>query len=200
MDKKEFLNNILKIHSVSVATIDKEGKPSSRIIDMMYIEDDCLYFLTARGKNFYEEIKNNNYISFSCQRYNKAYMIKGYVEQVEQSKYLDILFNHNRYMWGTYPKDTRKVLEVFKIYKWSGEYFDLTSKPITRISFKHNWEEENKGCFEVTDKCINCEKCLLVCPQKCIKFKDNKANIIKENCLRCGACKEICPAKAIIKV
>lgn len=34
MNKQEFLNNIIKIHSVSVATIDKEGKPSSRIIDI----------------------------------------------------------------------------------------------------------------------------------------------------------------------
>lgn len=66
MDKKEFLNNILKIHSVAVSTIDKNGLPSSRIIDMMYIEDDCLYFLTARGKNFYNEIKANNYIALSC--------------------------------------------------------------------------------------------------------------------------------------
>lgn len=66
MNKQEFLNNIIKIHSVSVATIDKEGKPSSRIIDMMYIEDDCLYFLTARGKNFYNEITANNYIALSA--------------------------------------------------------------------------------------------------------------------------------------
>lgn len=29
MDKKEFLNNILKIHSVAVSTIDKNGLPSS---------------------------------------------------------------------------------------------------------------------------------------------------------------------------
>lgn len=55
MTKQDFLENILKIHSVSVATIDKDGRPTSRIIDMMYIQDDCLYFLTARGKMFYKE-------------------------------------------------------------------------------------------------------------------------------------------------
>ena len=197
MDKQEFLNNILKIHSVSVATVDKEGKPSSRIIDMMYIEDNCLFFLTARGKNFYNEITKNNYIALSCQKYNKAYSLKGYVEQVDH-RYLDTLFNNNRYMWGTYPKNTRNILEVFKIYKWSGEYFDVTSKAITRISFTHNMEELNIGNYIVTDKCINCKKCFNVCPQKCIRFGE-KAKIIKENCLRCGACSEICPTKAIIK-
>lgn len=197
MDKQEFLSNIIKIHSVSVATIDMQGKPSSRIIDMMYIEDDCLYFLTARGKNFYNEIKSNNYIALSCQKYNKAYSLKGYVKQVEH-KYLDILFNHNRYMWGTYPKETRHILEVFKIYKWSGEYFDVTSKPITRISFTHNMEGLKTGNYIVNDKCINCKKCFKVCPQKCIKFTD-KAKIVEENCLKCGACKEICPVQAIIQ-
>lgn len=199
MNKEKFLEDIVKIHSVSVATIDSDNKPSIRIIDMMYIEDNQLYFLTARGKNFYKELKNNNYIALSCQKYNKSYVLKGYVEKVNH-KYLDILFNHNRYMWGTYPKNTRDILEVFKIYKWSGEYFDVTSKPITRLSFSHNMDVINKGTFFVTDKCINCGKCLTVCPQKCIEFINNKANIKAENCLRCGACKEICPVKAINQV
>lgn len=199
MTKQGFLENILKIHSVSVATIDKEGKPSSRIIDMMYIEDGCLYFLTARGKNFYKEITTNNYIALSCQKYNKAYSMKGYVKQAEH-KYLDILFNKNKYMWGTYPKDTRNILEVFKIYKWTGEYFDVTSKPITRISFSNNMKDIEQGSYLVNDKCIECKKCISVCPQKCIKFYNKKANIVKKNCLRCGACKEICPVNAIIQI
>lgn len=95
MNKEKFLEDIVKIHSVSVATIDSDNKPSIRIIDMMYIEDNQLYFLTARGKNFYKELKNNNCIALSCQEYNKSYVLKGYVEKVNH-KYLDILFNHNR--------------------------------------------------------------------------------------------------------
>lgn len=76
MNKKEFLENILKIHAVAVSTIDKDGNPTSRIIDMMYIENNCLYFLTARGKNFYNEIINNSYIAFSCQDNRKSYTLK----------------------------------------------------------------------------------------------------------------------------
>lgn len=193
------MENILKIHSVSVATIDKDGRPTSRIIDMMHIQDDCLYFLTARGKMFYKEITTKNYIAISCQRYNKAYSLRGYVEKVDH-KYLDILFSKNRYMWGTYPKETRNILEVFRIYKWTGEYFDLTPKPITRLSFSHNIKDIQYGEYLVNDKCINCKKCISVCPQKCIKFNNKKAKIVKENCLRCGACKEICLYNAIVQV
>lgn len=199
MDKKQFLEDIIRIHSVSVATIDSNGKPTIRIIDMMYIEDDCLYFLTARGKKFYQEITKDNYIVLSCQKYNKSYVIKGYVEQVDH-KYLDILFNKNKYMWGTYPRNTRDVLEVFKIYKWSGEYFDVTSKPITRLGFSNNMEEIKKGTFFVNDKCINCKKCIVVCPQKCIDYSTGKAYIKNKNCLRCGACKEVCPVNAIEQI
>ncbi len=199
MDKKQFLEDILKIHSVSVATIDSNGKPTIRIIDMMYLKDNCLYFLTARGKNFYQEITKNNYIGLSCQKNNKSYVLKGYVEKVEH-KYLDILFEHNKYMWGTYPRNTRQVLEVFKIYKWSGEYFDVTSKPITRLSFSNNMQELKKGTFLVDSKCVNCKKCITVCPQKCIDYSSGKAYIKNKHCLRCGACKEICPVNAIEQV
>lgn len=199
MDKKQFLEDILKIHSVSVATIDSNGKPTIRIIDMMYLKDNCLYFLTARGKNFYQEITKNNYIALSCQKYNKSYVLKGYVEKVEH-KYLDILFEHNKYMWGTYPRNTRQVLEVFKIYKWSGEYFDVTSKPITRLSFSNNMQELKKGTFFVDNKCISCKKCITVCPQKCIDYSSGKAYIKDKHCLRCGACEEICPVNAIEQV
>lgn len=62
MDKKKFLEDIVKIHSVSVATIDSDNKPTIRIIDMMYLENDCLYFLTARGKNFYQEITKGTFV------------------------------------------------------------------------------------------------------------------------------------------
>ena len=196
MDKKQFLEDILKIHSVSVATIDSNNKPTIRIIDMMYLENDW----TARGKNFYQEITKDNYIALSCQKYNKSYVLKGYVEQVNH-QYLDILFESNKYMWGTYPRNTRDVLEVFKIYKWSGEYFDVTSKPITRLSFSNNMEEITKGTFIVNnDKCISCKKCITVCPQKCIDYSTGKAYIKSKHCLRCGACKEVCPAKAIEQI
>lgn len=199
MDKKQFLEDIIKIHSVSIATLDTDNKPTLRIIDMMYLEDNSLYFLTARGKSFYKEITKDNYIALACQKDNKSYVLKGYVEQVDHS-YLEILFNHNKYMYDIYSSNTKDVLEVFKIYKWSGEYFDLSIKPITRLSFSNNMEEIKKGTFFINDKCINCKKCIKVCPQKCIDFNTGKAFIKANNCLRCGACKEICPVKAVKQI
>ena len=42
------------IHSTTVATIVLDGHPQTRIIDMMYYDDEGVYFLTAKGKAFYD--------------------------------------------------------------------------------------------------------------------------------------------------
>lgn len=52
MDYLKFL--VEEIHSTTVATIGSDGHPQTRIIDMMYYDADGVYFLTAKGKAFYE--------------------------------------------------------------------------------------------------------------------------------------------------
>lgn len=44
------------------------------------------------------------------------------------------------------------------------------------------------------DKCVNCENCLLFCPEGCIT-KD--ININYDYCKGCGICANECPVKAI---
>lgn len=195
MEKDEFLNEIIKIKDTALATVSLDGKPSNRIIDMMYLEDNCLYFLTARGKNLYKELEVNPYVSVTVTKFNKAYSLSGYVEKVDK-RYLKILFDHNRFMHGTYPKDTKNVLEVFRIYSWNGEFFDLTKKPIYRQSFTHHSKEIKEIVYQINQsKCISCGKCKIVCPQKCINLSSKL--ILENNCLRCGACKEVCPNQAV---
>ena len=53
METKDYLRVIHEeIHSTVVATVDAEGHPVTRVIDMMLHDDSSLYFLTARGKDF----------------------------------------------------------------------------------------------------------------------------------------------------
>lgn len=44
--------------------------------------------------------------------------------------------------------------------------------------------------------CKNCYKCIRNCPVKAISFKDDHAQIIKEECILCGRCLHICPQNA----
>ena len=54
MTKNDYLRLLVEeTHSAAVATIDKDGHPQLRIIDMMLWGEQGVYFLTARGKAFY---------------------------------------------------------------------------------------------------------------------------------------------------
>ena len=53
MTANDYLRFIVdEIHSTVVATVDGDGLPVTCVIDMMYADENGLYFLTAKGKNF----------------------------------------------------------------------------------------------------------------------------------------------------
>ena len=53
------------IHSIVFAATDKKHFPVTCVIDIMLSDKDGFYFLTAKGKAFYERIKNQPIISFT---------------------------------------------------------------------------------------------------------------------------------------
>ncbi|MDD3403344.1 MAG: hypothetical protein PHQ72_08320 [Hespellia sp.] len=60
-------NNYLKVlveqmHSTTIATIGSDGHPQTRIIDMMLYDENGTYFLTAKGKTFYEQLMQQKFV------------------------------------------------------------------------------------------------------------------------------------------
>ncbi len=50
----------------------------------------------------------------------------------------------------------------------------------------------------LSNNCIGCKKCVLVCPHRVLAFNNKKANIQdKDKCIECGACEKNCPTRAI---
>jgi len=45
-----------EFHSTVVATLDQQGYPQTRAIDMMLYDKEGVYFLTAKGKTFYQQL------------------------------------------------------------------------------------------------------------------------------------------------
>ena len=122
----EYLRTLVEeMHSTTVATIGKDGHPQTRVIDMMYYDEEGVYFLTAKGKAFYEQLMNQKYIAVSATKDKKAISLRGKVKNIAKNN-LDILFEKNSYMKEIYPGDTREVLEVFCLYEAQGEYFDIS--------------------------------------------------------------------------
>lgn len=65
-------------------------------------------------------------------------------------------------------KISREALDVFMIYKGQGEYFDLSTKPITRASFTLGDIEMKDYGYRIMDTCVSCGNCYRICPMEAI--------------------------------
>ena len=52
MNVQRCLEILREVKDVAFATVDEKGLPQIRIIDVMLVENEKLYFCTARGKDF----------------------------------------------------------------------------------------------------------------------------------------------------
>jgi uncharacterized pyridoxamine 5'-phosphate oxidase family protein/NAD-dependent dihydropyrimidine dehydrogenase PreA subunit len=205
------------IHSVVCASVDEEGLPVTRVIDIMLADEDTLYFLTAKGKAFYQQLIRTGYIALTgmtggegldkahATMHVKTISVRGSVECIGTDK-LDEIFAANPYMAEIYPQEeSRKALAVFRMVSGEGEFFDLSTRPITRESFAIGGSEvsedyrKQKEPYFITDACIGCGTCLTVCPQDCIRHDAVPYLIDQKHCLHCGNCFTDCPTKAVIR-
>ena len=196
-----------EIHTTIVATVDDEGLPVTAAIDMMDADDNGLYFLTARGKSFYDRLKKRGFLALTALKGENtmtsvAVSVRGKVRELGYDR-IPELFNKNPYMRTIYPtEESMKALTVFQIYEGTGEWFDLSRKPIERASFIFGSEKaeqaaKNPEGYYITDACIGCGSCAAVCPQSCI-ITDSVPHVIEqEHCLHCGNCLEACPVGAV---
>lgn len=205
METIYFLKYIVEeIHSAVFATVDREGRPVTCAIDIMDYDEHGLYFLTAKGKRFYERLKENENIAFTAMKGRDtlscvAVSVQGKVKEIG-SEMLPILFEKNPYMREIYPNSrSRSALTVFEIYEGTGEWFDLSQFPIERASFSFGNAQMNAGGYYATEQCIGCKLCYSKCPQKCIDITQKPVVIRQKHCLHCGNCYEVCPARAIKK-
>ena len=66
MKTKDFLSYLVnEIHSVVMATVDGSGLPVTCAIDIMDCDENGLYFLTAKGKDFYCRLKSRGYVALT---------------------------------------------------------------------------------------------------------------------------------------
>ena len=49
----------------------------------------------------------------------------------------------------------------------------------------------------VSEKCIACGECQVICPKGAIRIEDKRATIDDAKCIRCFCCHEVCPEDAI---
>ena len=188
-----------QIHSTTVATIGADGRPQTRVIDMMLWDAQGVYFLTAKGKAFYAQLMAQGYIALSATKDKLSISLRGRIKNIGSRK-LDEIFEKNPYMQSIYPGDTRSALEVFCLYEADGEYFDISDPAhIVRDCFAIGKAAADAPGYYIGAGCTGCGQCSAVCPQRCIDSKKTPAVIDQRHCLHCGRCAEACPVQAIEK-
>ena len=190
------LKLLREIKSVTFCTIN-DRKPSARIIDVMFVEDDGLNFLTARGKSFYRQLKANPCVAI-CGINEKYVSVRlvGDVKFSEDKLVVDKIFDLNPMMNDLYPGEKRYVLEGIHLYKGKGEIFDLSTEPPKRQRFCFGGAKVSPCGYTITNECTACGMCEEKCPVNVI-LEGDIYKIDNEHCLECGSCLEVCPENAI---
>jgi len=75
----------------------------------------------------------------------------------------------------------------------SNRYLKLIPKPILLLLGKLIWVRQTIQ----EEKCINCKKCVKICPVQAIKEREECPLINYKICINCNCCDEVCPEHAI---
>lgn len=191
------LSFLRELKSVAFATVEN-GVPHVRIADVMLIEADKIYFITARGKAFYKQLIENKHVALvGMDRQSRTIRISG-IADIADCTYVDKIFEQNPDLGNIYAQNQRDILEAFCISKGVGEIFDLSSVPPKRERFAFGGAKiVTPGYSIINDNCIKCKVCVMSCPVGAVKEQDEKLSIDSALCLECGRCYEFCPVQAI---
>lgn len=190
------------IRDCAFATVDADGMPGVRIVDVMAVEPERVFFLAPRGKSFYDDLVRTSTAALVGQTPDlRMCRLRGHVthpdDPDEQRRLIDMMFELNPPMNALYPGDARYICDAFYIEEGEGEYYDLGRRPLLRVPFALG---DGNGLlsarFFIGEDCIGCGRCAEACPADCIE-PGEPFRIQQEHCLRCGRCAEVCPAHAV---
>lgn len=200
MDAQTCLKKLQYVGVLNFATVGKDGKPQIRNISAIHYEPHAMYFFTARGKNFCEELLSDGNVQvLGYTKYKEMIRLSAKAEKApdyEQEKWIDMIFEEQPYLSNVYPGSTMEIGIVFCIKDAEIEYFNLGVNPIFRETYTiGNAKVVPKGYY-ISQDCVGCGKCLKNCPQRCI-IVGKPYQIAQEHCLHCGNCFEKCPVGAV---
>jgi NAD-dependent dihydropyrimidine dehydrogenase PreA subunit len=120
----------------------------------------------------------------------------GDVEFLDDDGIVDHIFEENPMLDDLYPGEKRTITVAYRIFRGTGEIFDLSVLPIRRERFAFGGEVIHPAGYLITDRCIACGTCVDACPTAAISEGDI-SRIDPSLCLECGSCRDVCPSEAI---
>ncbi|MDE6777465.1 MAG: 4Fe-4S binding protein [Oscillospiraceae bacterium] len=203
MDAKTCLEKYKRIGVLNFATVGMDGSPQVRCISAIHYEDNAMYFFTAPGKAFYDELIFDGRVQIlgytKFKEMIRTSAVAKLVDESERKKWIDIIFDEQPYLANLYADEKRYIGVIFEIKDAEIEYFNLGVNPIFRELYTIGNGKINSRGYEISEKCIGCGQCSETCPQHAID-SGNPYVINQTHCLHCGACAKVCPANAVIKI
>ncbi|MBQ9275053.1 MAG: 4Fe-4S binding protein [Succinivibrio sp.] len=204
MQTEDYLRFLCRqIHTVVLASLDENLLPVTAAVDIMEARKDSVLFLTATGKGLYRRLSQHPQVALTGLKGEDslstvAISLRGRVRELG-ADLIPHLFELNPYMAEIYPGEiSRQALTVFELYEGSGQWFDLSKKPVEHQTFGFGGITAVTSClYTITSLCDGCGKCLSVCPQQCIAGSSLPFVIKAPHCLNCGNCLSVCPKGAV---
>ena len=183
---------------LSFATVDGTGAPQIRCVSAIHYEADSLYFFTARGKAFCDELLSDGRVQvLAYTRFKEMIRLSGRAVPAQaQEEKINTIFSEQPYLANVYPGETRSIGIIFELKNFTIEYFNLGVNPIFREVYAVGQAEAPKKGYRITDACIGCGQCAKLCPKGNITIVNGKAKFGKD-CIQCLSCLQYCPKQAI---
>ena len=113
-----------------VSTVDENGQPHARHINMGVANENGVFFMTNPKTNFYQQLQGNQKVAIT------GFNEEGYVVQVIRitgtvrevgKEGLEEVLKDNPYVERVYPEESdRNNVQVFHLYKGEGFYHSLS--------------------------------------------------------------------------
>ena len=139
MDAATCLKKLEYVGVLAFATVGRDGSPQVRNISAIHYEPDALYFFTARGKDFCQEL-----------------LADGRVQILGYTKYKEMIRLSARAVPLPEEEQAPWIHRIFAEQPYLANYA-FGGSPI-----------HPKG-YEITEDCLACGLCLDPCPQGCIQ-------------------------------
>lgn len=127
-DIMQILQNDMRVAVVS--TVDKDGQPHARHINMGVANENGVFFMTNPKTDFYKQLKANPKVAIT------GFKEEGYLVQVIRitgkvrdlgKEGLEEVLKDNPYVEQVYPDESdRQNVQVFHLYEGDGFYHSLS--------------------------------------------------------------------------
>ncbi|HCE77877.1 MAG TPA: hypothetical protein DEP61_03095 [Lachnospiraceae bacterium] len=147
MTKEKVLEILYKdMHTVSVGTLDDDGKPYVAFMDLMAADESGIYVFTSAKKRLHRYMSNHEFVSIAAMTHTDDFFnsqmitFNGRVENIGRDK-LDGLLEKNPYLYKLFPSGSPEGiagLDVFCMHDGELRYQDFSVKPFADETFRLN--------------------------------------------------------------